>query len=251
MHKLVFLACLLALGIPSLSAQEATPSVKVELPSGESIMDKYIEATGGVEAYKKLKSYVIKGTFEVMGIKTDLTIYKAEPNLLLQEMTIPGMGKMQEGFDGKFAWGYSAMAGPSIKDGKDAEIVMLNAHFREEEWREKYTKAETLGTETVEGEECYKVLVTAKTGMPMTCYYSKESGFLVRQDIKIESPMGEFQVEVIAKNYKKIGDIMMSHQAINRMAGQTMTMTFTDVKFNVDIPKSTFEPPAEVKALLK
>jgi outer membrane lipoprotein-sorting protein len=255
MRKLVFLTCLLALGAPAaLPAQEViNVATKAELPSGESILDKYIEATGGKEAYKNLKSLVIKGSLEIqgMGIKMDLTIYKAEPNLLLQEMTIPEMGKMQDGVDGKIAWSNNAMQGPSIKEGKEAEMAMLNAQFREDEWREKYTKAETLGTETVEGEECYKVLVTTKAGMPMTCYYSKNTGFLVRQDSKIESPMGELQIEAITKNYKKVGGIMMPHQAINRAMGQSMTMTFTDVKFNVDIPKTIFEPPAEVKALLK
>jgi hypothetical protein len=254
MRKLVFLACLLAIGSPAiLSAQAASAAAKAELPSGESILDKYIEATGGKDAYKNLKNLVIKGSLEIhgMGIKVDLNIYKAEPNLLLQEMTIPGMGIMLEGVDGKIAWSNSAVQGPSIKEGKEAEMALLNALFREEEWREKYTKAETLGTETVEGEECYKVLITTKAGTPMTCYYSKNSGFLIRQDSKNESPMGEIQVAAVAKNYKKVGNIMMAHQLINRTMGQTMTMTFTDVKFNVDIPKTTFEPPAEVKALLK
>jgi len=252
MFKLGLLASLCLFGAQVLSAQGTVVVGKAELPSAESIMDKHIEATGGMDAYKKLKNIVIKGTFEAPGMKAEMTIYKAEPNLNLIEMTLPGIGKILEGVDGKIAWGYNSMQGATIKKDEMAESALISAHFREEEWRSKVAKVETIGIETVEGEECYKVLLTSKASEAQsTNYYSRKTGLLVRTDAKVKSPMGEFTMQVIPKDYKKVGDILMSHTIIQKMAGQEMKMTYTEVKTNVDIPKTTFDPPAEVKALLK
>ncbi|MCL1894431.1 MAG: hypothetical protein FWG02_09395 [Holophagaceae bacterium] len=252
MYKSGLFICLLALSVPLLYAQEAPQATKVELPSGESIMDKYIEATGGIEAYKKIKNSVAKGTMMMpaMGISANLTIYSAEPNLQLQEAEIPGMGKMLEGVDGKIAWSYNPMSGPSIKTGKEGDTALLNAEFREENWRKKYSKIEALAIETVQGEECYKVQLTPNAGDPRTSYYSIKSGLLLKHEATTESEIGTITIEILVKDYKKVGELLMPHRMEQKVAGQELTIVMTEIKNNVDIPKSTFDPPAEVKALL-
>jgi outer membrane lipoprotein-sorting protein len=257
MHKLRFLACAIALGISfspacKKAADPAAPAAaESRLPSGESILDKYYEATGGVEAYKKINNTVAKGTFEAMGIKGSFTNYGAEPNLSLLEIEIPGLGKMLDGCDGKIVWGYSAIQGPSIKRGKAAEEALFNANFHEWDWRGRYTGAETQGIETTEGEACYKVALTSKTGKSSTRYYSVATGLLVRTDSTEESEMGSVSSVVLNKNYRMVDGVLAPFQIIQSAAGQTITMTMTEIKNNVDIPASVFEPPAEVKALIK
>jgi hypothetical protein len=65
MLKLAAHTTLLAIfvfGNPALYSQDkpaVTEAAKVDLPSGESIMDKFIEASGGIKAYKKMKNKVI------------------------------------------------------------------------------------------------------------------------------------------------------------------------------------------------
>jgi hypothetical protein len=62
--------------------------------------------------------------------------------------------------------------------------------------------------------------------------------------------MGNVTGEVISSDYRKVGEITLPFKLVNRVAGQSMTMAFSEVKVNQDIPRSTFEPPAEVKALI-
>ena len=52
-------------------------------------------------------------------------------------------------------------------------------------------KAETLGSETVNGEDCYKVLLTPNEGKPETRYFDKKSNLLVKLTMQLPSPMGE------------------------------------------------------------
>src|SRR4051794_4598106 len=91
------------------------------LPKGETILDKYIELTGGRAAYEKNHSEVSVGTMEFVGkgIKGNISSYRAEPDKSYTEIDIQGIGKVKEGSDGKVAWSLSAMQGPRLKDGEE------------------------------------------------------------------------------------------------------------------------------------
>jgi len=267
MLKLRFLTCLIVLGIPFLPAckKASAPTIPAapmppaasaavdSLPSGESILDRYYEVTGGLEAHKKIKNTVAKGTFELsgMGINGSVTAYGSEPNLVLMEMEIPGLGKTLDGCDGKIAWGYSPIQGPSIKRGKAAEEALFSADFHEADWRARYTKAQTQTIETVEGESCYKVVLTSRTGKVTTRYYSVATGLLLRTDSTEESEMGTVSAVSLNKDYRMVDGVLTPFQLIQKVAGQNMIITMTEIKNNVDIPASVFEPPAEVKALIQ
>src|SRR5688572_1179147 len=74
-----------------------------DLPKGETIMDKYVEATGGKAAYAKVKSDVSTGemTLGAMGLKGKLVSYSQAPDKRLMEITIEGIGKISEGSNGE------------------------------------------------------------------------------------------------------------------------------------------------------
>ena len=224
-----------------------------QLPSGETIVDKYIEVTGGKAAYQKIRSEVITGSmvFGAMGIKGTLTIYHAEPALIVSEINIEGIGKIQEGSDGTVAWALSAMQGARLKDGAEkAEAVREATMHADVNWRDYFTKAETIGVESVDGKACYKVVLTPKEGSPETRFYDKDTNLLLRTTRKVKSPMGEIEVESTAADYRKDGDILLPHRMTQKAAGQEFVMTIDSVQHNVTIPKEKFEIPDEIKALM-
>ncbi|MCE1228727.1 MAG: DUF620 domain-containing protein [Firmicutes bacterium] len=223
------------------------------LPSGEAVLDRFIEVTGGKKAYETKHSMVTKGTMyvEAMGLKGTMTIYKAEPNLMLTEVEFAGVGKMLDGFDGQHAWSYSAIQGPNLKQGEEREQSRRLANFHEQNWKEVYAEVKTLGVENVGDEPCHKVVATLKQGNPITMFYSVKTGFLVKQAMKVATAMGEMEAETLLKDYKNVGGIWIPHVLEQRAAGQVFTITTTSVEWNVEIPKTRFAPPAEVKALIK
>src|SRR5579859_2200501 len=83
------------------------------LPTGEAILDKYIEVTGGKAAYEKKVTEVTTGTLEFTGkgVKAHITSYQAAPNKSYSVVEIEGIGKMEEGADGTVAWERSAIKG--------------------------------------------------------------------------------------------------------------------------------------------
>jgi Protein of unknown function (DUF620) len=224
-----------------------------DLPKGETLLDKYVEATGGKAAYAKVKSEITTGemTLGAMGLKGKMVAYSQAPAKRLMEITIEGIGKISEGTDGNIAWSNSAMQGPRLKDGEEKDETLRQARQNADaEWRELYTKAETKGVETVDGKDCYKVELTPKTGKPQTRCFDKSSGLLVKITMTSKSPMGEITVDSFPSDYRKEGDLLVPHKVMTKLAGQEMGMTIEKVEHNPTIPADKFDPPAEVKALM-
>ena len=224
-----------------------------ELPKAEAILDKYIEVTGGRAAYEKRHSEISTGSMEFVGkgIKGTLTSFRMEPNKSYTELDIQGIGKVQEGSDGTVAWSLSAIQGPRLKEGEERMGALQAARFNAElNWRDVY-KAETAGLEKVDGKDCYKVQLTPKEGMAMTRYYDKESNLMVKMVMTVKNPMGQFPVESKVSDYRKEGEILMPHKISQSAAGQEIAISVDSVKLNPEIPKEKFDPPAEIKALMK
>jgi outer membrane lipoprotein-sorting protein len=224
-----------------------------DLPKAETILDKYIEATGGKAAYEKNHTEVSTGTMEFVGkgIKGSITSYRAEPNKSYTELDIAGIGKVREGSDGTTAWSLSALQGPRIKDGDEKAGALQAAKFNAElNWRDSY-KAETTGAEKVDGKDCYKVVLTPSQGSPQTRFYDKESNLLVKMTMTVKNPMGEIPVESTVSDYRKEGSILMPHKITQSAAGQEIAIVIDKVQYNAEIPKDKFEPPDEIKALMK
>jgi outer membrane lipoprotein-sorting protein len=224
-----------------------------DLPKAETILDKYIEATGGKAAYEQNHSEISTGTMEFVGkgIKGAIVSYRADPDKSYTEIDLQGVGKIREGSDGKVAWSLSALQGPRVKDGEEKTAALQAARFNAElKWRDAYN-AETSGTEQVDGKDCYKVVMTPKEGFPMTRYYDKQSNLLVKMTMTVKNPMGEFPVSSVVGDYRKEGSILMPHKISQSAAGQEILITIDSVKFNAEVPKDKFDYPDEIKAMLK
>lgn len=225
-----------------------------DLPKGETLLDKYVEVTGGKAAYSKIHGQMMTGTMEfpAMGLKGTLTIYSAEPDKQYFEVALDGVGKMQEGSNGDVAWANSAMQGPRLKEGAEKAESFLKAKFNPDlKWRDLYKTVETVGVETVEGKECYKVMATPKIGNPATRWYDKDSNLLVKMSSITVSPAGDIQTDMTLSDYRKEGSILMPHKMNLKAGPMEFAMTIDSVQINPEIPKDRFEIPDEVKALSK
>lgn len=250
------LACF-AVAITGMAAfgQQADSAAKSEaLPKAETILDRYIEVTGGKTAYEKRTSEVSTGTFEMtaQGIKGTVTIWEAPPDKTYREIDLAGVGKVQSGTADGVAWETNPMLGPRLLSGAEKAQTLREAAFNGSlDWRKLYSKAETVGVESIDGDECYKVVLTPASGNPVTSYYSKKTGLSVKQTMTATSQMGEVPVEAVLSDYKSFDGVLTPTKVITKMAGQEFTITTDSVKVNEPIPADRFDPPAEIKALLK
>jgi len=244
MNKLAL--ALLAASWPLFGAEEALPSVA-------TVIDHLVAATGGRAAWEARHSQVEHATIEFakQGLKGSLTIYEAAPDKYLGLTELPGIGKISTGSNGDVAWENSALQGPRIKQGAERADALREGAFNAQlYWQKLYAKAEVTGSETTEGHECYKVVFTPKEGKPVTEFYDKKSGLLIKTAATVTSQMGDVNAEILYNDYRKEGDVLSAHRMVNRAAQQEFVIQIESVEVNPDLPKDRFDLPPEIKALL-
>ncbi len=241
----------LACAALALAAVAAPAPAADDLPKAETIMDKAVEATGGKAAYQKIHTEISTGSMSIAGITGTMTNYKAEPDKVFTEIVFQGIGTAQEGSNGKVAWSNSAMQGPHIKEGEERELALLMARFDSVvNWRSIYSKVETVGVESVDGADCYKLVLTPKAGKPMTQYYDKQTGLPRRVSMTVATAMGEIASDSTLDDYRKEGEILSPHKITTNAAGQQFVITLDKVEYNAEIPASKFDLPEAIQALL-
>ncbi len=224
------------------------------LPKADVLLDHFVEVTGGKATFEKHHNEVMHGTIEIaaQGLKGTLTVYQASPNKSRTIIELDGIGKIESGSDGVVAWESSAIQGSRIKSGVEKADAMRDGTFNSAlYWRKLYAKAETVGVETVDGHETYKVTLTPAEGKPLTHFIDKKSGLVIKTATSRVTQMGEIAAEIQADDYRPEGDIIAPHKLTNKFAGQEVQIVVQKVEWNVDLPKDRFDLPDEIKALLK
>jgi outer membrane lipoprotein-sorting protein len=237
----------------TLGASLATSKTQdANLPDAKDVINKYLDAVGGKAAAENIKTVITTGAFELpaMGLKGTLKIQAKQPGMLLVHTDIPGFGQIEQGTNGQIAWSVDPNMGPRLLSGGEKAQFMRQADMLSEwHWEKYFTDAKTVGMEDVDGKSAIKVEFTPKEGGKETRYFDKDSGLLLRVDVVVQSAMGDMPASSFLSDYRKIGEITIPFKN-RQVAGPTeFTITIEDVKQNVDIPDSVFEPPAEVKAL--
>jgi len=224
------------------------------LPTGEAVLTKYIEATGGVAAYQAIKNRVLKLKIEILGTGVTImaTVYQARPDRTYALAEADAIGRIETGVTDGVAWEKSDLRGALIKEGQERDDALRDAQFdRLVNFRTLHKKIECLGLETVEGKQCYKVVLTPNVGSPQTVYYDRDSGLTVRSESMLATAAGTFSVVSVPSDYRQVADgIRIAFTNTVTVAGQTRVNTIERVEQNVDVPADRFALPAEIKALL-
>src|SRR6185437_1946969 len=111
-------------GLPAWAADEA-------LPPAETVLDHYIEVTGGKAAYEQRKTEIATGTVEIagQGLKGTLTRYSEAPDKIYVVMQFAGIGKIESGAADGVAWDTNMMTGPHVKTGDEKAQALQEAAF--------------------------------------------------------------------------------------------------------------------------
>lgn len=224
-----------------------------ELPPAQSILDRYVEATGGRAAYEKITTRSSTGKFEMpaMGLSGDLRLDQAAPDKFRITINMPGLGLIDSGTNGAIAWSTDMMTGPRLIEGEEREQLMRGAIFNADlHAAEIYEKLETTAIEAVDGRDCYRVVLTPRTGSPVTSYYDKETGLIVKSNVVQQSNMGEIAAETYFSGWQDVDGVKQAHVITQKIMGMEQRLVFSKIEQNIEIPPDRFEPPEDIKALL-
>ncbi len=223
-----------------------------EFPAAEGLLDRFIERSGGVAAYAKAKNVEMIGTVEIAGRNISGKIAMVEEGgKAWTSMELPGIGRVEQGFDGNIGWEMNAIQGARLIEGDEKSALKRGSSYSAvTAWRDDYKAARTVGEETVEGAPAWKVLMTPKEGRAETFYFDKESKLLIRVTTLTSTPLGDIPADVVMSDYKSVDGIMTAFTMTQKAMGQSIVMKFDKITYNATLPKGRFDLPVAVKALV-
>ncbi len=215
-------------------------------PSPTALVEKWIEAVGGRSALEKVQSRQANGSIRISsaGLNANLLYLGKAPNKRFIEFDFQGFGKALEICNGKSAW--SAAPGSSLtpKNGPELERALREALFHQElTFQQTFPKLSVQGASTVNNRPTWILNAQTRTGDKETLHFDQQTGLLVRKDLTLSTAQNSKNAVIFFENYKTVDGIRIAHTVrLEEPAMVAFTMEFTEVKHNIEIPDSRFEP---------
>jgi hypothetical protein len=227
------------LSISLLSAQTA-----------EELVRRNLEAKGGLEKIKAIKSLRMSGKLQQGSFTADLAQDAAAPNLLRQHFTVQGMTEVQA-YDGKSGWKISPFEGrkdPELVGEDELRSLMEAADFYGPlvDYQAHGNKIEYLGHDTIDGDDVYRLKITLKNG-DLYYYYLDPETFLEVRTERVQFIRGAVRESVIESgSYKLVGGVYFPFtlEAGSKQNPGASKITFDKIEANVALDPGEFKMPA-------
>jgi hypothetical protein len=212
------------------------PSQEDTLPTLEDILDRYVEAVGGHEAFERLTTRVMSGN-----LVTDLpsrqppvhesnhfTIYAKAPGkyLYIQESA---EGTHRDGLDGETCW-RQAGAEITLEAYCDRTFAWLVDPQNALRMWDYFPEMRVVGRRTLEGRPVYRVDVDDRESHSL--YFDVETALLVRLGIFTE-----------LHDYREVDGVLVPFEMAISRKGGCSTYVFEKIEHNVPIDDARFAVP--------
>lgn len=216
-----------------------------ELPTGEQVMDRYVEAMGGAEALGKITNLVQEGNFENQP-QIKIEMYSAPPHDTYWRIA-SDKGAFEKGTYADVAWIMRADK-IEILNGTSSEQELFDCYFHMPlKWRTMLKSVKTVELVDFQGEPCHKLAVTPQVGSDEVWHVSKATG--LRLATTRTGPAGD--LTLVSTDYRDVDGIKRPFKLIPMANGvPNAAMVFSSIRQNVELPKDRFVPPPRVKAMI-
>ena len=245
---------LVAPKLAAAKSAETTAEAGSSLISTDELMTKVIVAYGGEQNLRKHKSSLttIEVDMESQGIQGTGSISARAPNLAASNITLTALGKkvaqMLSFFDGANGGEVMSFGPPETYSGKRLDDIRNGADFYDIlNWKTNYKTITVKRIAKVGDEDAYVVEKKPEKGTPITDYISTKSFRLLKRDslVVIETAGIEIPQTQTFSDYREVDGVIIPFiSTSSNVANGDTVMRVVEVKFNVDIPDSVFQKPA-------
>lgn len=222
--------------------------------TAEELVNKNIQAKGGIEKIKAIKSVRMIGKLNVGGGMVAASLQENErPNLIRETFTLQGMTAVTA-YDGSTGWQIQPFGGhkdPELMGEDDLKDLLLDADFDGPlvDYKEKGNTIEFLGHDVVDGDDALRLKVTLKDGDIVYYYLDPDTFLEIRKEVQefIRGSVRESVTEM--GSYKAVAGVMYPHSISQGTKANpaAQTTTIEKIEVNVPIEKADFALPASLK----
>jgi zinc protease len=213
--------------------------------SAEDLIQEYIKAIGGVEAHKKIKTRVLKGTLDIpaQGVSAPMTIQAKAPDRMRTEIDLPGLGKIVEGFDGKLAWSNNPFTGLTKKPADQQAQAKRQADFyRDVELLDRYESWTLKGKQTVNGKSTHVIEGKSKEGTTDTFYLDETTHLIVQ----MKSRESGSDTIIQLSDHRSVDGLKIPFSIdVDAGAAGSLSLRVDQVQHDVSLNDSLFAFPSE------
>jgi hypothetical protein len=226
--------------------------------TADELVNKNIQAKGGMEKIKAIKSIRMTGKLNGGGgFTAAITQENQRPNLARDTFSLQGMTAITA-YDGSSGWRIQPFGGHKDPEwiGEDGmHGVLREADFDGPlvDYKEKGNTVEYLGHDIVDGDDALRLKVTLKNGDIVYYFLDPDTFLEIRQEVQefIRGSVRESVTEM--GSYKPVNGVMypFSVSQGSKENPAESTVTVQKVEVNVPIDAGDFAVPASLKSAAK
>jgi hypothetical protein len=225
----------------------------IALPNAEDLIERHIFESGGASAYERLRTQRITGTIEYLSrnLEARTETVSAGDGRYYQSVDIPGLGKQEEGSDGRVAWQRSPILGPQAKPRHSLKGLGVTLDAADVVgWRYLVGEVRTESMEKVNGRDCYRVRVRGRGGrQESTRWYDRRTGLLYRTSLLSKTAMGDVPTILTYQAWRDVEGLKWPVRIHMLVSGQEMVFRADEVSLNSALDEAVFDLPDDVRRL--
>jgi hypothetical protein len=222
--------------------------------TADELVNKNIQAKGGIDKIKAIKSVRMTGKLTGGGGFTAAVGQESQrPNLVRQTFSLQGMTAVTA-YDGSTGWQIQPFEGhkdPELMGEDDLRDLLRDADFDGPlvDYKEKGNTVEYLGHDIVDGDDALRLKVTLKNGDILYYYLDPDTFLEIRKDVQ-EFIRGSIHESVSEMgSYKPVAGVMypFSISQGSKANPAAQSTTIEKIEVNVPIDPAAFAVPASLK----
>ena len=237
--------------LPVAMASTAPPTqplqgVPPSLPSGSSVIDRYIEAIGGQAKIEKIRSCVMIGKFTTAsGASGTYEVEQVPPDSGYELIALSSF-RRERGVRNRSGWEKTSFGTNDLLPQQVPDMQLSLPFLLDVQLKRQYSEAEVSGKEKIDNHEVYVVDATRKDDKRERLYFNAENGLLVRRITYAATMVGIIPEQIDLSDYREVEGVKFPFSVRVSMADSnnpSNTRTFEEVKLNVQVERSKFSKP--------
>jgi tetratricopeptide (TPR) repeat protein len=214
-----------------------TISAAGSLPSVDDVLAKYLEAMGGAAKIDAVKSRVVKGTVDVVGISRAgrFETYVQSPDKIAALFEARPLVLFREGYNGRTGWERTSDGLRVLKKDEVADLQHTGDFYADLKLKTFYPKIKLAGLSKIGYREVYVLDLQSGTGEVNRLYLDINTYLPVRSNSRD-------RFETYYDDWREVDGLKYPFSISTTGPGKTMVYTVKEIKHNEQIDPKMFEP---------
>lgn len=217
----------------------------VHAQSAEEIIQKHLQAIGGVENWKKVNTLKQEANLSVQGFDIPIVMTGVHMKGFKQEFSAMGQTGYTIVTPDK-GWNFNPIQG-AAEPVAFSETELKSAKHQLDiqgpfvDYAQKGNKVEKLTNEDVAGKSCFRIKLTRADGQDMIYYFDPETFYNIRTSMKVTMEGNSMEIMMNLSNHKKLPEGIVIPFTMEN-SSIPAPVTISKVTVNGPVDEAIFQP---------